>query len=235
MKATIFALVAATLAFHGGADKLVIKDVKVGSGIAAKSGDILTMDYTGKLTNGKQFDSSVGKQPFVFILGAGQVIKGWDQGMIGIKVGGKRNLTIPASLGYGAQGAPPDIPGGATLKFDVTAIKIDRIPVKVLKQGKGPAAKGGDSCELNYELTDTSGKKIDSSYDRHQTFPIVLGETSLVKGFTAAVVGMKQGEIIKATVPPQFGYGAQGAGGVIKPNQTLVFKIELVKLTAGSR
>ena len=234
MKATLFALVAATLAFHG-ADKLVIKDTKVGTGPAAQAGDILTMDYTGKLTNGKQFDSSVGRAPFVFILGAGQVIKGWDQGMVGMKVGGKRSLTIPSSLGYGEQGAGGDIPPNATLKFDVSMIKIDHIPTKIVKAGKGPGAKGGDSCELNYELKDAAGKKIDSSYDRKQTFPIVLGETQLVQGFTAAVVGMKQGEKRTATIPAKFGYGDRGAGGLIKPGQTLYFTIELVKLTPGTR
>jgi len=231
MKATLFALIAAlTLT---SADKLVIKDTKVGTGPAAQPGDILTMDYTGKLTNGKQFDSSIGREPFVFVLGAGQVIKGWDQGMVGMKKGGKRSLTIPSSLGYGAQGAGDDIPPNSTLKFDVTMIKIGHLNVKITKKGSGPGATGGDACALNYELKDAAGKKIDSSYDRKQTFDIVLGQTQLVKGFTAAVVGMKQGEKRHVEIPAEYGYGDRGAGSVIKPGQTLYFDIEMVKLTHG--
>ena len=93
----------------------------------ATSGDIVWVHYTGKLTSGEQFDSSVGRgQPFKFTLGQGQVIKGWDEGVAGMKVGEKRQLTIPSELGYGAQGSPPKIPGGATLVFDVEVIGIAR-------------------------------------------------------------------------------------------------------------
>jgi len=90
------------------------------------SGDIVWMQYTGKLTNGKVFDSSVGKQPFKFTLGGGQVIKGWDEGIVGMKIGEKRQLTIPPDLGYGERGAGNDIPPGATLVFDVELIGIAR-------------------------------------------------------------------------------------------------------------
>src|SRR6476620_3863259 len=150
MKFLIGALAAALLAQTGG--KLEIKDVEEGKGPAAKPGDILTMDYTGTLMNGKQFDSSVGKKPFTFILGAGQVIKGWDQGMVGLKENGKRQLTIPGDLAYGKAGAGDDIPPDATLKFDVKLIKLDRIESKILVEGKGDGAVGGDSCEVNYIL-----------------------------------------------------------------------------------
>jgi FKBP-type peptidyl-prolyl cis-trans isomerase len=105
--------------------KVKIKDVKVGTGPAAKAGDILTVHYTGWLTDGTKFDSSVGGQPFKFTLGAGEVIPGWDQGLVGMKVGGKRRLTIASDLAYGAQGAPPTIPPNATLIFDVTLVKIN--------------------------------------------------------------------------------------------------------------
>ncbi len=219
------------VAFLQTPGKLETKDTVVGKGeTKSQAGDILTVDYTGTLTNGNQFDSSVGKKPFQFILGAGQVIKGWDQGMIGMKEGGKRELTIPSTLGYGAQGAG-DIPPNATLKFDISLIKIDRIKHEVLKKGTGNAtAKAGDSCELHYQLTDTEGKKIDSSYDRNQTFQIILGRTGLIKGFTAGVIGMKQGEKRKITVPSEFGYGPEGRPPVIQPNATLIFEIEMVKL-----
>ena len=104
--------------------KVKIEDTQSGTGAAAKDGDQITVDYTGKLQDGTVFDSSVGKTPFQFTLGAGQVIPGWDQGLLGMKVGGKRTLTIPPSLAYGDQGAGGVIPPNATLIFDVELISI---------------------------------------------------------------------------------------------------------------
>jgi peptidylprolyl isomerase len=101
-----------------------IEDTQVGTGAAAKDGDTLVVNYTGKLADGTVFDSSVGKTPFEFMLGGGQVISGWDQGLLGMKVGGKRTLTIPPSLGYGEQGAGDKIPPNATLVFDIELISI---------------------------------------------------------------------------------------------------------------
>lgn len=99
-------------------------DLAPGSGPAAKNGDELQVHYTGWLENGKKFDSSVGGKPFEFILGARQVIRGWDEGLAGMKAGGKRRLVIPAALGYGDRGAGADIPPGATLVFEVELVLI---------------------------------------------------------------------------------------------------------------
>ncbi len=104
---------------------LIKEDITVGTGAEAKDGDKVKVHYTGRLLKTNlMFDSSVGKEPFDFELGAGQVIKGWDQGVAGMKVGGKRKLTIPSKLGYGDDGSPPKIPGKATLVFDVELIEI---------------------------------------------------------------------------------------------------------------
>jgi peptidylprolyl isomerase len=105
------------------APQVKIEDTQPGSGAAAKEGDTLVVNYTGKLQDGTVFDSSVGKTPFEFMLGGGQVIPGWDQGLVGMKVGGKRTLTIPPDLAYGAQGTGP-IPPNATLTFDIELISI---------------------------------------------------------------------------------------------------------------
>ena len=100
-------------------------DVKVGTGAEAKSGQNVSVHYTGTLTDGKKFDSSKDRnQPFNFPLGAGRVIKGWDEGVAGMKVGGVRKLVIPANLGYGASGAGGVIPPNATLLFDVELLDV---------------------------------------------------------------------------------------------------------------
>jgi FKBP-type peptidyl-prolyl cis-trans isomerase len=109
-----------------GPTKLEIEDVSVGKGREAKAGDTVHVQYTGTLTNGKKFDSSYdhGGDPFKFTIGKGQVIKGWDQGVPGMKVGGKRKLRIPSDLGYGTSGSG-EIPPNAGLVFDIELVSID--------------------------------------------------------------------------------------------------------------
>ncbi|CUA75428.1 peptidylprolyl isomerase [Rhizoctonia solani] len=103
---------------------VVIEDKKVGSGPAAKAGKKVGMRYIGRLKNGKVFDSNTKGKPFFFTLGAGDVIKGWDEGISGMLVGGERILTIPAAKGYGKRGAPPDIPPNSDLIFEVKLIEV---------------------------------------------------------------------------------------------------------------
>ncbi len=101
------------------------QDITAGEGAEAAADRTVSVHYTGWLPNGEKFDSSRDRnQPFSFSLGAGQVIAGWDEGVAGMKVGGRRKLVIPADLGYGTAGAPPDIPPGATLVFDVELLDV---------------------------------------------------------------------------------------------------------------
>lgn len=107
-------------------NKLIIEDEKVGMGAEAVAGKKITVNYAGTLTDGTKFDSSYDRgTPFSFNLGVGEVIKGWDQGFAGMKVGGKRKLTIPSDLAYGPDGVPGTIPGGATLIFEVELLKVE--------------------------------------------------------------------------------------------------------------
>ncbi|MEZ4258632.1 MAG: FKBP-type peptidyl-prolyl cis-trans isomerase [Polyangiaceae bacterium] len=124
---------------HGGHDdpkpappadpnaKVDMKDIVVGKGPEAAAGDTIKVHYVGTLTDGKEFDQSRKRgEPFEFQLGAGRVIKGWDLGVAGMKVGGKRKLTIPPTLGYGARGAPPVIPPNSTLVFEVELLEVKK-------------------------------------------------------------------------------------------------------------
>lgn len=104
---------------------LQIEDLKVGDGAEATAGQKVTVHYVGTLTDGKKFDSSRDRgQGFSFKLGAGQVIKGWDRGVAGMKIGGMRKLTIPPDLAYGDRGFPPVIPPGSTLVFEVELLSV---------------------------------------------------------------------------------------------------------------
>ena len=108
------------------ADGLQYWDVKTGTGKTAEKGDAVLVNYTGYFTDGKKFDSSIGRGPFeVKPLGNAPVIKGWNEGIVGMKVGGKRQLRIPPDLAYGPQGYPGAIPPNATLIFDVELLKVE--------------------------------------------------------------------------------------------------------------
>lgn len=123
---------------------LIIEDVQVGSGAECKDGDKVKVHYTGKLLKTNfTFDSSVGKDPLPFTIGKEEVIKGWEQGVAGMKVGGKRKLTVPSKLGYGDDGSPPKIPGKATLVFDVELVEIVAPPSEKKEDDKKGKTKSG--------------------------------------------------------------------------------------------
>lgn len=104
--------------------KLLIEDTQVGTGTAAANGNTISVNYVGMFTDGKVFDSSQGRQPLTVEIGTGKVIAGWDQGIIGMKVGGKRRLIIPPSLAYGEKGAGGVIPPNAILIFDIDLLDV---------------------------------------------------------------------------------------------------------------
>lgn len=108
-------------------NEVIKEDIVAGAGAQAKTGDTIMVHYRGTFTDGKKFDSSYDRsEPFVFTLGAGKVIKGWDTGVIGMQVGGKRKLIIPSEFAYGEQGNPPVIPPSATLVFEIELLGINQ-------------------------------------------------------------------------------------------------------------
>lgn len=107
-------------------EELQIEDILIGEGKEATTGAKITVHYTGTLTNGTKFDSSLDRdEPFTFVFGVGQVIPGWDEGLVGMKVGGKRKLTIPSEMAYGEAGAGDVIPPNATLIFEVELLEVE--------------------------------------------------------------------------------------------------------------
>jgi len=225
-------------------------------GQTSKDGDVLAMHYTGTLTDGTKFDSSVGKKPFQFTLGAGRVIKGWDQGLTGMCVGEKRELVIPPSLGYGSRGAGGVIPPDATLYFDVELVDINpgqakptnpprrtrprpsqaspkpelKIATTFKPQQCQQRSANGDKLGMHYTGTLTDGTKFDSSRDRNEVFEFTLGAKQVITGWDLGLVNMCIGEKRQLTIPPGLGYGARGAGGVIPPGATLNFDVELITI-----
>ena len=226
------------------ASGLQFEDTTVGTGPEARAGDEVSVHYTGWLydngTQGAKFDSSVDRNdPFEFALGAGMVIKGWDEGVQGMKVGGKRTLIIPASLGYGARGAGGVIPPNATLKFDVELLGVQsqdaataELQIEDTLIGGGEEAQAGRKVRVHYTgwlyKNGAQGAKFDSSLDRNSPFEFHLGAGMVIKGWDLGVQGMKVGGKRTLIIPAHLGYGARGAGGVIPGHATLKFDVELL-------
>jgi peptidylprolyl isomerase len=221
-------------------------DVVPGTGATAQPGQNVTVHYTGWLQDptaadgrGKKFDSSKDRDdPFEFKLGAGMVIRGWDEGVQGMQVGGTRVLTIPAQLGYGERGAGGVIPPNATLIFEVELLPTPERPALVITEvvtGTGATAQAGQTVTVHYtgwlhdaSKADGRGAKFDSSKDRGDPFEFDLGAGMVIQGWDQGVEGMQIGGTRLLLIPPHLGYGARGAGGVIPPNATLLFEVDLL-------
>ena len=231
---------------------LQFEDTIVGDGAEAKSGHDVTVHYTGWLykdgVKGAKFDSSLDrKDPFRFELDGGMVIRGWDEGVQGMKIGGSRTLVIPAELGYGARGAGGVIPPNATLLFEVQLLALSGgdEPIALDLQttasglqfqdtvlGDGAEATAGQRVTVHYTgwlyKNGAKGKKFDSSKDRGDPFRFRLAGGEVIKGWDEGVQGMKIGGTRMLVIPAELGYGARGAGGVIPPNATLLFEVDLL-------
>ena len=234
---------------------LTIEDFVVGDGAEAVKGGEVEVHYTGYLTDGMIFDTSKKRnRTFTFELGAGRVIKGWDEGVAGMKIGGKRRLVVPAALGYGDRRAGK-IPPGATLVFTIellgftppppppqplTAFDGKPLSTKTLEEGlvvsdfkvgEGAEAKSGDMVAVHYRGTlKADGTEFDSSLARKPiTFP--LGQGRVIKGWDMGIAGMKVGGLRKLEIPAKIAYGER-ARGKIPANADLVFTVELMSVKA---
>jgi peptidylprolyl isomerase len=209
---------------------LQINDIIVGDGKVVTSGDLVTLHYTGKFEDGRTFDSSIGGEPFTTPIGVGQLIAGWDEGLIGMKEGGTRSLAIPPELGYG-EADIPGIPAGSTLMFEVELIKVkDGLKIEEIAVGTDKEVQIGDKISIHYTGTLLDGSKFDSSVDRGVPFQTRIGVGQLIQGWDIGIIGMKKGGKRKLTISSELGYGERGAGAKIPGGATLLFDVELLEI-----
>jgi peptidylprolyl isomerase len=223
--------------------------IREGDGPDPQAGELVAVHYRGTLEDGTEFDNSYTRgQPFTFALGRGMVIPGWDEGIALMRVGDKAKLIIPPDLGYGERGAGEVIPPNATLIFEVELVSIQPgapdAPTEVeeadyvttdsglkyhdLAVGEGPSPEKEQRVSVHYTGWLEDGTKFDSSLDRGQPFAFVLGVGQVIPGWDEGVATMKVGGKRQLVIPPELAYGDRGAGGVIPPNATLIFEVELL-------
>lgn len=214
---------------------LKIDDIKQGHGDGAATGDQVWVLYTGTFLDGTEFDSTAkhGNVPYKVIIGQGQVIQGWEKGLIGMKVGGHRKLSIPASLAYGDQ-EKAGIPVGSDLYFDMNLVAMVKkgdertLIQREIKEGTGRAVKAGDTVTLDYEAKLPSGEVGDTSYKTHKPITFVVGKQQAMDGIDAGVVGMKVGGKRELVVPPAL--GPTQATKTIPYDTVLTITIEVRKI-----
>jgi peptidylprolyl isomerase len=219
-----------------------------GEGARPQAGAVVSVHYRGTLEDGTEFDNSYDRgEPITFPLGRGMVIAGWEEGIALMQVGEKAKLIIPPDLAYGEQGRG-QIPPNATLIFEVELVAIQPgspdAPTDVdaadlvttesglkyydLEVGDGAAPEAGQTVSVHYTGWLEDGTKFDSSLDRGQPFAFVLGAGQVIPGWDEGLATMKIGGKRQLVIPPDLGYGEAGAGGVIPPNATLIFEVELL-------
>ncbi|MCA6363818.1 MAG: FKBP-type peptidyl-prolyl cis-trans isomerase [Bacteroidetes bacterium] len=218
-----------------------------GNGPQAGSGYRLTVLYTGKLTNDTVFDASSrhGNTPFTYKVGAGRVIKGWDEAGALLRAGDKVTLRIPPELGYGAQ-QMPNIPANSTLVFEIEVLDVQPPPVKRDAKGmdtvttasglkivffekhpENPLAKPGQRVKVNYSGYLTDGKMFDSSFENGAPIQVMLGKGQVIKGWDEGLALMRVGEKAQFIIPPGLAYGNRAMGS-IPANSTLIFDVDLL-------
>lgn len=233
------------------ASGLKYKITEKGNGPRATAGSLVSVHYVGTLTNGTKFDSSRDRgNPYSFKLGTGAVIRGWDEGIAMLNVGDKAILTIPPSLGYGANATGP-IPANSVLVFEVelmnvkepvkpwvmtntdtitTASGLRYLVVQPSTKENPVKAENGKTVEVHYSGFLTNGKLFDSSVERGQPLSFPLGNGMVIKGWEEGIALMKTGDKLRLIIPPMLGYGPGGYGSMIPPNSTLLFDVELVEV-----
>lgn len=257
MKSIVFALAVALMAscqpkMTTTESGLSYEILEKGFGEHPQVGDRVTVHYTGYLTDSAKtkFDSSLDRdKPFTFPLGKGRVIKGWDEGVALLHVGDKAVLNIPADLAYGERGAGAVIPPNSDLIFDVELISFETpqpivafdvtgkdtittasgLQYVVVQEGEGVNPNAGQEVSVHYTGYLTDGTMFDSSVERGEPIAFFVGKGQVIRGWDEGIMLLNIGAKARFIIPSDLAYGERGAGGVIPPNATLVFDVELVE------
>ena len=232
--------------------ELLLEDIVEGSGEPVGFGDFLIMQYVGvSYSTGLQFDASWDRgQPFSFELGSGNVIAGWDEGIVGMTPGGRRLLTIPPQKAYGERGSGSGSIGpNETLLFIVDLLAVvpeglekpdvsipdqptTELQIRDIVAGSGRSIEDGDVVYVHYAgYSQSTGSQFDASWDRGrpQFIGFVIGQGNVIDGWEEGLIGMQVGGRRELIIPPDLAYGENGAGGgLIEPNETLVFVVDLL-------
>lgn len=225
-------------------DELVVTDLTTGEGPAVEEGDIAVVDYVGaNWSNGTVFDASYGRDTFSVTVGAGGVIAGWDEGLLGMQAGGRRQLVIPPELGYGDQ-ANGDIPANETLVFVIDLRSVLRPPADPAPvaggtvtelvvtdevTGTGDPVEEGDNVSVHYiGVHGDTGEVFDASWDRGDPIDVQIGAGQVIAGWDQGILGMQVGGRRRLEIPADLAYGADGRPPTIRPGETLVFTVDLV-------
>jgi peptidylprolyl isomerase len=216
-------------------------DIAIGDGVEIGVGDYVQVRYTGWLfedgQRGAQFDSNHESDvPFGFMIGAGMVIRGWELGLPGMRVGGIRRLVIPPELAYGSEGKD-DIPGGATLEFEIEVVARPEVTVEILQEGQGTPVEPGHRVQIHLVgWTDLGegekGEKFQDSHDLGGPFTILLGNFKIQPGLELGIRGMRMGELRRLEVPSALAFGHngfhRGDRTLVPPDTDVIFEVELV-------
>ncbi len=215
---------------------LVIHDITIGTGEVVGNGITVIVSYIGTLEDGTIFDSSeLRGEDLIFTPGANNVIPGLDQGVPGMRVGGRRRIEIPSHLAFGRNGfciTDDDcpVPSNADVVFDVTIVDIlDFVLVEEVKIGSGEEVIDGDRVRIQYAVALQNGNIVDSSVD-DSYLEFTIGTEYIIPGLHEGVNGMRVGGIRSLTVPPVLAYGEFGdLTGVIPPFAVLLFRVDLIE------
>jgi len=226
---------------------LLVEDVITTDGRAVNAGDVVEVHYVGiTLSTGVQFDASWDRgQSFFSPIGVGNLIPGWDIGIVGMTEGSRRLLVIPSDMAYGDRGAGPDIGPGETLVFVVDLLQVvDSTPPEIpdisdppteleiidVTVGDGELVEAGDVISVHYQGNLLDGTLFDSSWGRGSPFTTAIGVGQVIQGWDEGMVGMREGGRRILVIPSEMAYGETGSGGTIGPNTPLVFVVDLLRV-----
>lgn len=219
--------------------KLNTIDKEVGTGPPVAKEDLVLVEYTGTFPDGtKPFDTNVtedkSKDPLAFVVGNNTMVAGMEEGVVGMRKGGRRTIQIPYMKGYGPEGFPPNIGRKQDLVFDVRLLHVvkkgeeDIFDIEELKPGAGRVAKKGDTVEVHYVARYVNGKLVDDTRKRGKTVTFLVGDQKVISGVDKGVEGMALGGRRRLTLPPATAWGPYGNTKTISGNQVLVIELDLV-------